>query len=217
MSSPVTTRSGRREVKDSSSKAKNSRPANPASGQGNVESIVNDGASGSGISNYQVQPPPRGAGGKRGRGKRASNPTPRSNKKDIDSRRGRRKVAVRKKDRIVVFDPPSDLETIESWLLGDKPILDTVNDPWNLADAPGFCSFQGDTKKKYLGSWEEFLTKYDVKLGKPVTFGMAYQFIESKFFNNYSATTITSLYSHLQAGFTNIYNRSLGERKQILA
>ena len=127
----------------------------------------------------------------------------------------RKKPIVRKTKEFLGFNEPQDLEKLESWLAGDKPITDTGSDPWKLNDAPGFCNMSDDTRSKYLATWEQFLGKYEICVGRPPTFAMVYQFFEWKFHKNYSAATITSMYSHLQMGFTKIYHRSLGDRRQI--
>ena len=104
---------------------------------------------------------------------------------------------------------------MNAWLVGDKPITCNGLDPRKLGEDPRFKDFVDDTKIKYLATWDQFLDRYDVKLGNPPTYGMVYHYFEFKFHNKYSASTITSMYSHLQSGFTRIYGRSLGERKAI--
>ena len=110
---------------------------------------------------------------------------------------------------------PTDLNTLNAWLTGENPIVCIGIDPNDFSKAPGFVDMLSDSKQKYIATWSQFVSDYDIKVGKPPTFGEVYQYLEKKFCKNYSATTITSYFSHINMAMTKIYHRNLGERKDI--
>ena len=127
--------------------------------------------------------------------------------------KGRKKPAGRK--AAVVNESPSDLGMLNKKLEGDNPIKCIGTDPYDFPDAPGFKDMIDESKKKYIGTWFEFLRAYDITLGNPAKFGQVYHFIESKYCGKFAGSTISSIYSHLNMGMNKTYHRHLGERKDI--
>ena len=86
------------------------------------------------------------------------------------------------------------------------------NDPKKLKDSRAIKALPETSKRKYLITWNNFVEKYGIVIGKPPTEDDLYDFLESKFKAGYKSTTMRSNYSHLNLACNELYGERLKVR-----